>query len=102
MPKCLLPRQGVDQWDYVEGEPNGAYWDDGGHTPPELQFDRDSVASLGEFDVARTREKIGIHADHYRSEVVVSQGFRGLLREAGILEKPGMKSIGYVPVRLID
>lgn len=96
MPPCLLPRQGVDRLDYVEGEPNGAYWDDAGYVPPELRFRRDAVEAMGDFDVARTREKVGFHAGHYRSEVIVSQRFRE------VLEKAKITTIDYVPVRLVD
>lgn len=95
MPVCLLPRQGVDRLDYVEGERNGSYWDDGGCVPPELRFRRSEVEAMGHFDVARTREKIGFHGGHYRSEVIVSQRFRE------VLEKAEIKTIHYVPVRLI-
>lgn len=96
MPACLLSRQGVDRLDFVEGERNGAYWDDAGYVPPELQFRRSEVEAMGKFDVARTREKVGFHGGHYRSEVIVSQRFREFL------EKTKIKTIEYVPVRLSD
>ena len=96
LPGCLLPRQGVHGLDYLEGDQTGAYWDEGGYEPQELRFHRREVEALGEFDVARTKEKIGINSGHYRAEVIVSQRFRE------VLEKAGIKTIDYVPVRLVD
>ncbi len=96
MPRCLLPRQDDDGSDYVDGVSHAAYWDDGGYLPPELRFVRREVEALGKFDIARTKEKAGNNPPLSRSEVIVSQRFREFL------EKAKIKTIEYVPVRLID
>jgi hypothetical protein len=95
MPPCLLPRQDDDGNVVKESDNGGRYWDDGGYVPQELVFGEKEIAGMPRWDMAVTREKIGFHPGHYRSEVIVSQRFREVLLGAGI------KTIGYAPVKVV-
>lgn len=96
MPPCLTPRVDATSGDpAVDGVTEFVSWDDGGYSPTELKFERESVTAMGDFDVALTRETVGV-APGFRREIIVSQRFREFLEDRKI------RSVGYVPVRLLD
>ena len=77
LPPCLLPietRTFNNRHSGFQDEERG--WDDKGCAQVVLRYDKDEIDSLGEFDVARTREQIGSMKKHYRNHYVVSQRFR--------------------------
>jgi hypothetical protein len=98
MPPCLTPRQGEGGEVWMPGGQPGhtsAYWDDQGHVPPELKFERSAVASLGAFDIAMTREQTGHPPGYYIHTLVVSQRFREFV------EKRKVRNASFVPVKLV-
>ncbi len=71
-----------------------SFWDDGGHVPPTLRYQRDAVAALPPFDIAMTCERVGPASKAAFRECIVTQKFRAELKR---LKVPGLS---YVPVVL--
>lgn len=98
MPSCLTPLQGDrgELWT-PDGQPGhtSASWDDEGHFPPELKFERSAVEAMGAFDIAITREQTGPHPGLYCHTLVVSQRFREFV------EQRKVRNANFVPVKLI-
>lgn len=96
MPTCLTQRQADDGRFVSEAGLLNVWvnWDDAGYIPAELVFSRSEVQKLPSFDIAMTQELVGSPYSPQR-EIIVTQRFR----EA--MEKHGVKTAQWVPVRLI-
>lgn len=90
MPPCLTK---IISW-----EDGTRVYEDEGCEPVELQYRRDEVAAMGDFDAAWTREEIGKPGDPRDGGhlLVVSQRFR-----RACLDFP-LEHVSFVPVRLVD
>lgn len=78
--------------DWVKFEGRGYKMD---YDPPALRFGADELASVGDFDIAMTRERIegGVHSA-YR-QCIVTQRFRQVLKELKV------SGVEYVPVEVV-
>jgi hypothetical protein len=84
MPPCLLP--------VVDMDGPIAYEEDLPYSPVELKFERESVAAMGHFDLAWTRENVGDlrRQDWGRHWLVVTQKFRQFFRSINLPVKYGV------------
>lgn len=95
LPPCQLPvetRSFENRHTGTQDEERG--WDDQGRVQVVLRYDKAEIASLGDFDFAKTREQIGSMKKHYRHHYVVSQRFRKAILEGK------HRWIDFVPVEI--
>ncbi|CAN5868775.1 hypothetical protein BH11VER1_BH11VER1_37110 [soil metagenome] len=91
MPPCLLPVIAIPD----KPLPLIAY-DDHGHQPRELVFERAAVGQMEPFDIAITREDVVCRPNSWCRNFVVSQRFR---KAIGKLK---LSTVKFVPARLRD
>jgi hypothetical protein len=98
LPKALTRLQNSDG-DFVDPDDmtsQDKHWDGDGYSPIEIAYRRSEFASVGDFDIAYTYERVGMYQSRYFRDVIVSQRLRQMLN------KMGHKRIWYAPVRLQD
>lgn len=99
LPRCKLPLVGgnglviedVDNW---SDEIGWRLFRDHGYDPAELVFGRTEIESIGEFDIAITRERTGVSDKRAVRWCIVSQKFRRVLTTLKVVEAQ------YAPVRI--
>jgi hypothetical protein len=109
MPPCLLPlyddagepttqdnlADPIEYTDRPRDPGRGVYYNGGPYRDFELCFSASEVAALGDFDVAITRERVGIGKRGALRRLIISQRFRQVLMREKL---PGME---HIPVRLL-
>ena len=81
----------------AQDEDGMRFYEDEGREPAELEFRREEVAAMGDFDAAWTREEIGKPCDPRDGGrlLVVSQRFRRACLDYGL------EHVSFVPVKLV-
>ncbi len=80
-----------DDWSYKW---ECAYFDDAGHVPVALSYDRKDIEGVEPFDIAMTAEKTGNGPFISFRHTIVSQRFRQMMNDLKV------KGVGYHPVVL--